>query len=132
MRAKLAPRSEGPRRMAEAAAAAGVQTQVGFNYLCNPMLACAREMIRSGELGDITGYRGLHCEDYMADAASPFTFRHDPEGGGALVDLGSHALATAEFLLGPDPSAGLQRSQGDRGGRVCSRDRRRDPGAVWF
>jgi len=37
----------------------------------------------------------------MADAESPFTFRHDPVGGGALADLGSHALATAEFLLGP-------------------------------
>jgi predicted dehydrogenase len=36
----------------------------------------------------------------MADADSPFTFRHDPVGGGALADLGSHALATAEFLLG--------------------------------
>ncbi|HXT08206.1 MAG TPA: Gfo/Idh/MocA family oxidoreductase [Roseiarcus sp.] len=97
----LAPRSAGARRMAEAAEAAGLRTQVGFNYLCNPMLGCAREMIRSGELGEVRGYRGLHCEDFMADAASPFTFRHDPEGGGALADIGSHALATAEFLLGP-------------------------------
>jgi len=96
----LATRSAGGRRMAEAAETAGIRTQVGFNYLCNPMFACAREMIQSGELGEIRGYRGLHCEDYMADAASPFTFRHDPEGGGALADLGSHALATAEFLLG--------------------------------
>ena len=31
----------------------------------------------------------------------PFTFRHDPAGGGALADIGSHALATAEFLCGP-------------------------------
>jgi predicted dehydrogenase len=96
----LATRSAGARRMAEAAETAGIRTQVGFNYLCNPMFACAREMIQSGELGEIRGYRGLHCEDYMAEAASPFTFRHDPEGGGALADLGSHALATAEFLLG--------------------------------
>ncbi len=36
----------------------------------------------------------------MADAAWPFTFRHDPAGGGALADIGSHALATAEFLRG--------------------------------
>ena len=97
----VATRSAGARRMAEAAETAGIRTQVGFNYLCNPMFTCAREMIQSGELGEIRGYRGLHCEDYMADAASPFTFRHDPEGGGALADLGSHALASAEFLLGP-------------------------------
>lgn len=97
----LAPRATEAREMAEAAEAKGVKTQVGFNYLCNPMLRLAREMIAAGELGEIRGYRGLHAEDYMADAAGPFTFRHDPAGGGALADLGSHALATAEFLLGP-------------------------------
>jgi predicted dehydrogenase len=96
----LAPLAADARQMAEAAEAAGVRTQVGFNYLCNPLLALAREMIREGELGEIRSYRGIHAEDYMADAESPFTFRHDPVGGGALADLGSHALATAEFLLG--------------------------------
>ena len=90
------------REMAEAAEAAGVKTQVGFNYLCNPMLGLAREMIAAGELGEIRSYRGVHAEDYMADAdrarsASATT----PSGGGALADIGSHALATAEFLLGP-------------------------------
>jgi predicted dehydrogenase len=97
----LAPLASDALEMAEAAEAAGVKTQVGFNYLCNPMLALARDLIRSGELGDVRSYRGIHAEDYMADAESPFTFRHDRVGGGALADLGSHALATAEFLLGP-------------------------------
>jgi predicted dehydrogenase len=95
----LAPLAADARGMAEAADAAGVKTQVGFNYLCNPMLRLAREIIEAGELGEITSYRGVHAEDYMADATGPFTFRHDPVGGGALADLGSHALATAEFLL---------------------------------
>ncbi len=97
----LAPLAADAREMAQAAKARGVVTQVGFNYLCNPMLRLARQMIAAGELGEIRGYRGLHAEDYMADATGPFTFRHDPAGGGALADIGSHALATAEFLLGP-------------------------------
>ena len=97
----LAPLAADAREMAEAAEAKGVKTQVGFNYLCNPMLGLARDMITAGELGEILGYRGLHAEDYMADASSPFAFRHDPAGGGALADIGSHALATAEFLMGP-------------------------------
>lgn len=97
----LAPKASEAREMAEAAEAAGVKTQVGFNYLCNPMLALAREMILAGELGEIRGYRGLHAEDYMADPNGAWTFRHDPAGGGALADIGSHALATAEYLLGP-------------------------------
>lgn len=97
----LAPLAADAREMATAAECMGVKTQVGFNYLCNPMMALAREMIDAGELGEIRGYRGLHAEDYMADASNAFTFRHDPEGGGALADLGSHALATAEYLCGP-------------------------------
>ncbi|RZA28511.1 MAG: Gfo/Idh/MocA family oxidoreductase [Proteobacteria bacterium] len=97
----LAPLAHDALEMTLAAEAKGVKTQVGFNYLCNPMLQTAREMILAGELGEIRGYRGIHCEDYMADANGPFTFRHDPAGGGALADIGSHALATAEFLCGP-------------------------------
>lgn len=104
----LAPMAADAREMAEAAEAAGVRTQVGFNYLCNPMLSLAREMIAAGELGEIRSYRGVHAEDYMADSMDPFTFRHDPAGGGALGDIGSHALATAECLLGP-----IERVMGD-------------------
>ena len=97
----LAPLAADALEMTHAAEAAGVKTQVGFNYLCNPMLQLAQQMIAGGELGEIRGYRGIHCEDYMADATGPYTFRHDPAGGGALADIGSHALATAEFLCGP-------------------------------
>ena len=96
----LAPLAADASEMTDAAERAGVKTQVGFNYLCNPMLGLAREMIAGGELGEIRGYRGVHAEDYMADSAGAFTFRHDPAGGGALADIGSHALATAEFLMG--------------------------------
>lgn len=102
--------------MAEAAEAAGVKTQVGFNYLCNPMLVLARDLIVGGELGQIRSYRGIHAEDYMADAESLFTFRHEPAGGGALADLGSHALATAEFLIGP-----IERVLGDSVTAIASR-----------
>jgi predicted dehydrogenase len=97
----LAPLARDALEMTLAAEAKGVKTQVGFNYLCNPMLQTAHAMIEAGELGEIRGYRGIHCEDYMADASGPFTFRHDPAGGGALADIGSHALATAEYLCGP-------------------------------
>ena len=97
----LAPLAADAREMAEAAETAGVKTQVGFNYLCNPMLILARDMIAAGELGEIRSYRGVHAEDYMADPNGVWGFRHDPAGGGAFADIGSHALATAEFLLGP-------------------------------
>jgi predicted dehydrogenase len=88
--------------MAEAAERAGVKTQVGFNYLKNPMLALAREIIAGGELGEIVSFRGIHAEDYMADAMTPWHWRLDPAGGGGVVaDLGSHIIAIARYLLGP-------------------------------
>ena len=98
----LAPTAAECLEMAEAAEAAGTITQVGFNYLKNPMLALAKEMIDGGEIGEIRTFRGIHAEDYMADAQSPWTWRLDPAGGGgALADIGSHIVATARFLAGP-------------------------------
>lgn len=97
----LAPLAADATEMAVAAAQKGVITQVGFNYVCNPLFALARDMIAAGDLGEIRSFRGIHAEDYMADAHDPWTWRHDPAGGGALADLGSHVIATAEFLLGP-------------------------------
>lgn len=44
----LAPSAADAQQMARAAAAKGVTTQVGFNYLCNPMLRLARKMIAAG------------------------------------------------------------------------------------
>src|SRR5258706_9813395 len=101
----LAPLVADAREMAETAEAAGVKTQIGFNYLCNPMLGLARDMIAAGELGEIHSYRGLHAEDYMADAAGGFTFRPDPPGGGGLAGPPSHTLATAQILMWPRAGA---------------------------
>jgi predicted dehydrogenase len=88
--------------MVEAADKAGVVTQVGFNYIKNPLLKMARDMAAAGELGEITGFRGIHAEDYMHDPESPYSWRIDPAGGpGVIADLGSHIIGMARFLLGP-------------------------------
>lgn len=89
------------REMSAAAAAKGVVTLVGFNYLKNPMVDLARQMIAAGELGTITGYRGIHAEDFMADPMQPFSWRCEvAQAGGALADIGSHAVSMARHLLG--------------------------------
>ncbi len=118
----LAPLADDAREMTEAAEAAGIKTQVGFNYLCNPMLALAKQMIEAGELGEIRAWRGVHAEDYMRDATGPWTFRHDPAGGGAFADIGSHALATAEYLCGP-----ITRVMGDCVTHIAERPSRDGP-----
>jgi predicted dehydrogenase len=85
-----------------AAAAAGVATLVGFNYLKNPAHPYARELIRAGELGEITLFRGTFDQDLQTDPDFPFTWRHERAiaGSGALGDMGSHTLAFAQYLIG--------------------------------
>lgn len=87
----------------EAAEAAGVRTAVGFNYICNPMLELARELVADGEIGDVYNFRGSYQEDYLSDPAAPFSWRclRSQGGSGALNDLGTHLLNMAEYLLGP-------------------------------
>jgi len=98
----LSPTLKDSEEMLKAAETKGVTTQVGFNYIKNPMLKVARAMIAAGELGEITGFRGIHAEDYMHDPANPWTWRIDPSGGpGVIADLGSHIIGMARFLLGP-------------------------------
>jgi len=88
-------------KMTEAAENSGVTTVVGFNFLRNPMIKLAREIIAAGEIGEVTGFRGRHAENYMASAEAAHSFRTDPEGGGALADIGSHIVSMARYLLGP-------------------------------
>ncbi|HTU53524.1 MAG TPA: Gfo/Idh/MocA family oxidoreductase [Acetobacteraceae bacterium] len=97
----LALDATGAEEMARAAELGGIRTAVGFNYLKNPLLGLAREMIAAGELGRITAFRGLHAEDYMADPEIPWSWRLDPAGAGVIADLGSHIIGLARFLLGP-------------------------------
>lgn len=87
--------------MVLAAETANRPTAVGFTYLFNPMIALARDLIASGEIGEITGFRGFHGEDFMASPDAPFSWRCQPDqAGGALADLGSHIIAIALHLMG--------------------------------
>lgn len=98
----LAPTAAEAGEMTLAAEKAGIATQVGFNYLKNPMVRLARDLVASGEIGEVRSFRGVHAEDFMSDAAVPWTWRLDPAGGGgALADIGSHIIALARYVVGP-------------------------------
>ncbi|HEY1721740.1 MAG TPA: Gfo/Idh/MocA family oxidoreductase [Magnetospirillaceae bacterium] len=89
------------KEMAEAAKKAGAKTIVGFNYLRHPLMTLAKDLITSGEIGEVISFRGVHLEDYMADPTAPWSFRTDPVGGhGAIADIGSHILSLARYLMG--------------------------------
>lgn len=89
------------RAMTEAAEAAGVVNMVGFNYVRTPATQYARQLVQSGEIGDITWFRGEHTEDFMADANAPANWRTRGRATGTMGDLSSHMINCAMALMGP-------------------------------
>lgn len=98
----LANTASEAREIAAAAEVAGVHHYIGFNYMCNPMIRAARELLSAGEIGDVIGFRGRYLEDYMSDPAVPHSWRCERRlaGAGALADLGSHLINLGHFLIG--------------------------------
>ncbi len=61
------------------AAAKGVITRVGHNFPINPVHALAKSIIDSGEIGQITMFKGDQHVDSLADPLAPFIWRLDGE-----------------------------------------------------
>lgn len=98
----LASTAAEAKEMCEAAELAGVSTMVGFNFLHNPAVVFAREIIEAGEIGEIRDFKGTLASDVLVDPEIPFTWRFDSKlaGAGALSDVGSHVIAFARALVG--------------------------------
>lgn len=90
-------------RIAEAAAAAGVVTGVGYNYRWAPLVQHAKHLIDTGALGEITNYRGRFFSSYGADPMGLLSWRFlvDEGGHGVSSDILSHAVDLATMLIGP-------------------------------
>ncbi|MGI9419675.1 MAG: Gfo/Idh/MocA family protein [Geminicoccaceae bacterium] len=98
----LALDAKGAGAMTAAAEAADVRTLVGYNYLHNPAIRLAADIVEAGEIGDIVHFRGAHFEDYLASPDVPFSWRSSKAhaGAGVVADLGSHIISLARRLVG--------------------------------
>ena len=98
----LALDAKGAGQMTEAAEARGVKTLVGYNYLHNPIIRLASDIIQSGEIGEIVHFRGTHFEDYLTNPDTPYSWRSSKAkaGAGVVADLGSHIISLARRLVG--------------------------------
>ncbi|BAW92525.1 oxidoreductase, NAD-binding domain protein [Actinomyces sp. Chiba101] len=98
----LADTLDSARAMAEAERSAGVVTAVGFTYRRNAAVAELAKLVDSGHLGEINHFDGRYWCDYGADPATPMAWHYKgPMGSGALGDVGSHLIDTAETICGP-------------------------------
>jgi predicted dehydrogenase len=93
--------------------ATGVKHLCAFNYRFVPAIRLARELIESGELGEIRHYRARYLQDWITEPDFPMVWRLDREqaGSGALGDLGSHIIDLGHYLVGDIASvSGLTRT----------------------
>jgi predicted dehydrogenase len=88
--------------MVQAAAASGKVAATGFSYRRSPAISAIREQVVAGKLGELLHFNGRYWCDYSADPQAPSSWRYTgPVGSGALADIGSHLIDTAEQLCGP-------------------------------
>ena len=89
--------------MVAAVKAAGIITQITFNFRFVPAVLRAQLLVQEGFLGRIFSFRGRYYRSSYIDPQKPLTWRQRKAiaGGGTLFDIGSHILDLLYSLLGP-------------------------------
>jgi predicted dehydrogenase len=78
----------------------GVLVMEAFMYRFHPQWKRAREIVRSGEIGDVQSVNTIFS--YML--TDPTNIRNIPSsGGGGIPDIGCYAVSSARFLMGREP-----------------------------
>ena len=79
-----------------------VKNMVVFNYRRVPAIAFAKQIIDSGQLGQIRHFRGTYLQDWISDPKFPMNWRlrKGVAGSGSHGDLNAHLIDTARFLVG--------------------------------
>ena len=98
------------RRLAQIVEKSGKVFALTHNYTGYPMIRHAREMVASGELGDIRLVNAAYVQDWLttnieSTGHKQAEWRTDPArsgAGGAVGDIGTHAYNLACFVSGLD------------------------------
>ncbi|SFC44622.1 Predicted dehydrogenase [Halobiforma haloterrestris] len=110
----LAHSLESARRIAVAADDADGVCMVGFDKRFLNAVRLVRDRIERGEFGEVTHVEANYVRRRGVPSRGSWFTRREISGGGALIDLGVHALDLSMYLLGyPDPVdvSGVTRSE---------------------
>jgi predicted dehydrogenase len=82
-------------------AASGVKHMCAFNYRFVPAVRLARQLVESGEIGEVIHFRGRYLQEWGADPRlDTWRFHPGESGSGTLGDTGAHVIDLARFLVG--------------------------------
>ncbi len=89
------------RQLLAARARTGKLVAEAFMVRQHPQWLRAREIVRSGEIGEI---RSIHTQ-FCYNNPDPANIRNKADiGGGGLYDIGCYAVLTARFIFGAEPA----------------------------
>jgi predicted dehydrogenase len=80
--------------------AAGVKHMCAFNYRFVPAVRLARQIVESGEVGEIRHFRASYLQDWGTTTEEVWRFDKAAAGSGALGDLAAHVVDLARYLVG--------------------------------
>lgn len=115
----LAPRADAARRLVEEAEEAGVPLTVFHNRRWDDDFLTLRTLVAAGALGDVHRFESRF--ERWAPDLRPQSWREDPDpaqGGGLLLDLGSHLVDQALTLFGPVAAVTAEIDRRRRGSAV--------------
>lgn len=90
------------RELVNLADATGLVNAVHFNIRFYPLMVHIRDMIASGDLGEIYSIQGSYLQDWLFHPTD-YNWRLEPEMSGAsraVADIGSHWMDLIEFVSG--------------------------------
>ncbi|MCB2115503.1 MAG: Gfo/Idh/MocA family oxidoreductase [Rhodobacteraceae bacterium] len=91
---------EGARRIVEAARAARRHLGAGFNMRYYPSFAYVKDVMESGEIGEIDHIRVYGGHSGLSNFTYEWEYKSEFLGGGALSDVGIHMTDMARHLMG--------------------------------
>jgi len=110
----LAANLEEAEALVQAAQETRLVTAVGFNLRFHPLFEQMRRLIAAGQIGKITAIRSV-----FSSAAPLASCWRRGQGGGALLELGSHHFDLVRYLTGQEITA-IQHETSDDGVQAWS------------
>ncbi len=104
---------EQAKEMYEVAEKNGITHYLNHNYRRCPAIRLARQLIDEGKVGRIFHWRGAYLQSWIVDPDFPLTWHLQKEtaGAGPHIDLNSHSIDLARYLVGEIKSIACMTAQ---------------------
>jgi predicted dehydrogenase len=100
----MALNADEAKEMAAACQQAGVKLAEAYMYRHHPRYEMIKEIIASGEIGDVRALHGVFTFNSAANNKQNIRFQQ-AMGGGSIYDIGCYPLSAARLILGKEPMA---------------------------